>query len=90
MYEQRLSKLKWPDSKHNSFPSCAVDVAPYRAGRGVVWDLDTCRAFGGFVIGLATAMNMRIRWGGDWDMDGDLADQTFNDLVHFELVPRNG
>ena len=30
---------------------------------------------------------VRIRWGGDWDGDNDLNDQTFDDLVHFELVP---
>ena len=30
---------------------------------------------------------VRIRWGGDWDGDNDLDDQTFDDLVHFELVP---
>lgn len=28
----------------------------------------------------------RIRWGGDWDRDHDVKDQTFNDLVHFEVV----
>jgi peptidoglycan L-alanyl-D-glutamate endopeptidase CwlK len=31
------------------------------------------------------AIKHRIRWGGDWDMDNDLSDNTFNDLVHFEL-----
>jgi len=27
----------------------------------------------------------RLRWGGNWDMDFDLDDQKFMDLVHFEL-----
>ncbi|WP_232367585.1 M15 family metallopeptidase domain-containing protein [Alteromonas pelagimontana] len=26
-----------------------------------------------------------VRWGGDWDMDGQTLDQKFNDLPHFEL-----
>jgi peptidoglycan L-alanyl-D-glutamate endopeptidase CwlK len=82
------SKLMFPNSKHNALPSCAVDVAPYRAGKGIVFDEDTCRAFGGFVLGIAAAMHMRVRWGGDWDGDGDPHDQSFNDLVHFEIIPR--
>jgi hypothetical protein len=28
-----------------------------------------------------------VRWGGNWDQDGViLADQSFNDLPHFELI----
>jgi len=33
----------------------------------------------------AYANGLRLRWGGDWDMDGDLTDQTFDDLFHLEL-----
>lgn len=28
-YQRRASKLKWPNSKHNSKPSQAVDIWPY-------------------------------------------------------------
>lgn len=83
------STKPFPSSKHNVTPSEAVDVAPCINGV-VTWDEDTCRAFGGFVIGLATAMQIRIRWGGDWDGDHDFKDQKLNDLVHFETVPRDG
>jgi peptidoglycan LD-endopeptidase CwlK len=31
-------------------------------------------------------MGIEIRWGGDWDGDGDLSDHKFNDLPHFELI----
>jgi peptidoglycan L-alanyl-D-glutamate endopeptidase CwlK len=27
-----------------------------------------------------------IRWGGDWDSDTEVNDQTFIDLPHFELI----
>lgn len=30
-YKTGASKLKWPQSKHNTSPSCAVDIAPYIA-----------------------------------------------------------
>lgn len=76
------SKLAWPKGNHNKKPSLAVDVAPYP----IDWQ-NTKRFyhFAGFVQGLANELHIPIRWGGDWDRDFDLDDQTFNDLVHFEL-----
>jgi peptidoglycan L-alanyl-D-glutamate endopeptidase CwlK len=69
-------------SKHSSIPSRAVDVAPCP----IVWkDLERFYFFAGFVKGIATSMHIPLRWGGDWDGDRDVKDQTFNDLVHFEL-----
>jgi len=41
--------------------------------------------FGGFVLGYAEELNVEIRWGGDWDGDRKLEDQTFHDLPHFEI-----
>lgn len=38
-------------------------------------------------MGVATMMGVKIRWGGDWDLDTDLKDNTFDDLPHFELIP---
>ena len=42
--------------------------------------------FAGFVEGTARAMGIRLRWGGDWDGDLELGDQTFDDWPHFELI----
>ncbi len=42
--------------------------------------------FAGLVRGIAVSWGVKIRWGGDWDMDGDLKDNSFDDLVHFEIV----
>ena len=36
MVEDGKSQLPWPRSRHNSFPSMAVDVAPYVGG--ISWD----------------------------------------------------
>ena len=77
------SKTEWPNSKHNSSPSKAVDVAPYP----IDWsDTNRFYHFGGFVQSRAESLGFRVRWGGDWDSDRDLGDQTFMDLVHFELM----
>ena len=68
-------------SKH--LDGLAVDVAPYP----VDWkDTQRFYAFGGFVLGVASQMGIKIRWGGDWNGNRDLKDQTFFDLPHFELV----
>jgi len=78
-----LSKTHFPLSKHNSLPSKAVDVVPYP----IDWnDTKGFYHFGGYVKGIADSLGIAIRWGGDWDKDNDLGDQTFIDLPHFELV----
>ncbi len=79
------SRVEWPDSKHNALPSLAVDAAPYP----IDWNnRERFVAFGSYVRGYARALGYRIRWGGDWDMDHELRDQTFMDLVHFEYLGR--
>ena len=70
-------------SKHNLSPSRAVDAAPYP----IDWDdIERFYQFGWGIVGLASSMGIKLRWGGDWDSDGDTKDQKFNDLVHFEVV----
>ncbi len=80
LYKEGKSKLT--HSKHNHNPSLAVDVSPYP----IDWnDIKRFYYFAGFVKGVATSLNIPLRWGGDWDSDTQVADNTFNDLVHFEL-----
>ena len=70
-------------SKHNHDPSLAIDIVPYP----IDWtDLDRIRYFAGYVMGMAAALGIRIRWGGDWDCDNQLRNNSFNDLAHFELL----
>jgi peptidoglycan L-alanyl-D-glutamate endopeptidase CwlK len=81
-YADGKSKVKYPNGKHNKFPSVAVDVAPYP----IDWsDRDRFHYFGGFVLGVAKQMGMNIRWGGDWNQDTETKDNKFDDLVHFEI-----
>lgn len=43
--------------------------------------------FAGWVEATARYLGLNnVRWGGDWDRDHNIADQTFNDLPHFEIV----
>ena len=71
-------------SKHNFYPSLAVDVVPHP----VQWsNTNRMYHFAGVVIQTARAMGIRIRWGGDWNRDTQTDDERFVDLPHFELVP---
>lgn len=84
-FKEGRSKVTWPKSRHNVLPAEAVDVAPYVKGK-VSYDTGQCRYFAGKVMAKARQLGIRLRWGGDWNQDGDITDQTFNDLVHFELI----
>lgn len=92
-FESGKSKVKWPNSKHNSSPSMAVDVAPYP----IDWnDLGRFIEFKGYVFAIADRLysegfiDHKLRSGGDWDMDLSTTDNTFNDLPHFELITPDG
>jgi peptidoglycan L-alanyl-D-glutamate endopeptidase CwlK len=83
MLEEGKSQVRWPDGKHNTVPSMAVDVTPYP----VVWDdRERQTLFAGFVLATAKAMGIELRWGGDWDRDTEVRDNIFDDLVHFEIA----
>ena len=82
LYDEKRSKLRYPRGRHNSNPSKAVDVTPYP----VDWeDRERQTLFAGFVLGLARNMGIRLRWGGDWDMDFQVMDNRFDDFPHFEV-----
>ena len=81
--EEGRSTKRYPDSRHNTVPAMAVDVAPYP----IDWeDLNRFRYFAGFVMGIAAKRGAPLKWGGDWDRDTQVRDNRFNDFPHFELI----
>ena len=80
------SKLRWPNGKHNRLPSYAVDFQPYPmpADKAKLWA--SLAYIAGRIVEMARNDGVTIRWGGDWDSDGDLTDQNFDDLYHLEVV----
>ena len=87
------TQLHWPNGKHDSMPSMAVDVAPDPVSfDDSMVNIERFYLFAGYVLGVADGLKEigkithSIRWGGDWNGDRTLANQKFNDLVHFELV----
>lgn len=83
LFRRGLSKLAWPNGKHNRNPSRAVDVYPYP----INWqDKERMTYFAGFVMGKAETLGYSLRWGGDWNRDWKVRDNVFDDLGHFELI----
>jgi len=85
LVEQGKSKTKF--GKH--VQGKAVDVAPYP----IDWNArDDFHYLGGFVLGVAASMGVKLRWGGDWNASSTFQgqrttkDNNFDDLVHFEIL----
>ena len=75
---QGKSKTKY--SKH--LEGRAVDLAPYP----IDWeDRERFHYMGGMIRGIGKQLGVDIRWGGDWDSDGEIKDNGFDDLVHVEI-----
>lgn len=85
------SKLKWPNGKHNSYPSKAVDIAPWESGK-IDWSKDQMFYFAGFAKGVAAMLykngliKHEIKSGADWNNDQNVNDTSFLDLPHFEII----
>ena len=84
--EQRQEKLLKAGSTKTKFSKHiegkAVDLAPYP----IDWeDRDRFHYMGGMIRGIAKQLNVSVRWGGDWDSDGETKDNSFDDLVHVEI-----
>ncbi len=82
LFDEGKTKVKYPNGRHNAKPSRAVDVVPYP----VDWnDRERFHLFAGFVLGIARSMDIKLRWGGDWNMNFEVDDNQFDDFPHFEL-----
>jgi len=90
MHRSGASKKPWPESKHNAMRngracSEAFDFAPYIDG--IPWeDTHAFALVAGVFFAAAIQLEVKLRWGGDWDMDGHTTDQTFMDWGHLEEV----
>ena len=83
LYDEGKTKVRYPNGRHNATPSRAVDVVPYP----VDWnDRERFHLFVGFVLGIAQSMDIKLRWGGDWNMNFEVDDNKFDDFPHFELI----
>lgn len=82
----KTTKLAWPNSKHNSLPSLAVDIVPSPFYAAMWKQREPWEALAQVVLQCAAELDVKIRWGGDWNGDGRSSDERFFDGPHFELV----
>ena len=78
--------------KHNYNPSHAVDLRAYVPDKeGLTWDSVHLTYIAASLIVIADFLfddglvQHKLRWGGNWDKDGDLADNTLVDRPHLEI-----
>lgn len=74
-FNEGHSTLRFPDSKHNSHPSTAVDIIPYPTGYD---DINEFFKMATFIYAAAQRHGVHIRWGGHWT--------SLKDYPHFELI----
>lgn len=87
LFAEGKTKVRFPNSKHNSLPSLAVDIAPLP----IDWNnRQRFAELAAIVFDEAKKRNVRLRWGGDWNRNGDWRDETFLDMPHFEIDERGG
>jgi hypothetical protein len=85
-FDSGASHLRWPDGKHNSIPSKALDMQPYPLPESTQVLREDLSYLAGLYVGIGRQMGLRIRWGGSWDETGETVNNKFDDLYHIEVV----
>ncbi|MCK5642839.1 MAG: M15 family metallopeptidase [Gammaproteobacteria bacterium] len=80
LFEAKATKIM--HSRH--LTGHAVDLGAW-VGRRVAWDWPLYYQIADAMKKASTKEDIPIRWGGDWDSDGDYEDETWRDGPHFEL-----
>jgi peptidoglycan L-alanyl-D-glutamate endopeptidase CwlK len=76
-YTKGYSKLKYPNGKHNKYPSQAVDIMPYPINWNYDDDMARIQELSEHIKTIAKENQIVIVWGGDWE--------NFRDYPHWEL-----
>ena len=88
LFRSGHSKVQYPNSKHNTNPSNAVDIAVYdHELKKFIWEpLSYYYYLYGVFMTIANQEGIKLRWGGNWDGDADFTDNPFLDCGHYELI----
>lgn len=81
---QGNSKAPFGQSAHNYVPAIAMDLFP------APYDWNDTAAFiklSKVIMRIAAKKGIKLRWGGDWNMDGDKTTSDNWDKPHYELHP---
>lgn len=84
-FNEGKSKIQ-AGGKHNVSLALAVDIFGYVNGKAD-YSVPVMCYLAGIIQACAFELNIPIRWGGNWNGDGEiLTDQSFDDLPHTELI----
>ncbi len=91
LYDSGASQVQWPDSEHNYVnggtpESLALDFAPWLDGFIPWHETHIFACIAGIFISEANRLGYKLRWGGDWDADGNTKEHKLQDWGHVELV----
>lgn len=87
-FSMQLSKVEWPNSKHNAVPSLAVDVVPwYVDSPHIRWsEREDFTLLAGHILGIGAHLGVELLWGGNWARDFILGQNDFDDMPHYQVV----
>ena len=87
LFAEGKSELLYPNSKHNSTPSMAIDIMLWNKDNPRIgWDDKQQMQFiAGYIKAVADSKGIKIRLGADWN-DDLIFDENFYDGAHIELV----
>lgn len=81
---QGNSKARFGQSAHNFMPAVAFDLFP------APYDWNNRQSFinlSKVIFKVAKKLQVPLRWGGDWNMDGSKTTSDAWDMPHYELHP---
>jgi peptidoglycan L-alanyl-D-glutamate endopeptidase CwlK len=70
-------------SKHQS--GDAIDLNVF-VGSKMIDNKEMLCVVAGVMFACANELNIKIRWGLDWNSNGNILDNKFNDMYHFEII----
>jgi peptidoglycan L-alanyl-D-glutamate endopeptidase CwlK len=90
LFSQRFSHtLKSKHLPNKNGLSEAVDIIPYTAvvnGVNIWLNRERFARLAGVVQSATSDLNIKIRYGGDWDNVGNNKDSRLHDMPHFQLA----
>lgn len=86
-YAKGVSKLRWPNGRHNSLPSRAFDYSPYPADwSNKATALGRFMLIAGVYLMCSIQLGIKIEFGWDWNGNLDPRDESFLDWGHIQLA----
>lgn len=75
-FDEKKSRIKWPNGKHNKSPSLAVDLYAYVDSQAS-WNESHLSMLAGVILSVANNLGINLKWGGHW--------KKFIDMPHYEI-----